>query len=65
MRSKVFLIVWECCGSVLYLCVVLSVCVCVWVGVCMGEDAGAGAGARVGVGVCVYGSIGIVWGVRM
>ena len=40
-------------------------CVCGWVGVCMGEDAGAGAGARVGVGVCVYGSIGIVWGVRM
>ena len=40
-------------------------CVCGSMCVGMGEDAGAGAGARVGVGVCVYGSIGIVWGVRM
>ena len=55
-------VLWECVVSV---CCVECVRVCVWVGVCMGEDAGAGAGARVGVGVCVYGSIGIVWGVRM
>ena len=40
MRSKVFLIVWECCGCVL--------------SVCMGEDAGAGAGVRVGVCMGVW-----------